>query len=322
MAIQRDLYLHLIGTASGTPSKQRNVSATALSFEGIKPWYLVDCGEGTQHRLLHSPLSLYHLEAIFITHLHGDHCYGLPGLLASTAMQGRTAPLTLVAPQSVINFVHGAIVHTELGLDYELHYRALEEIDGALEFERVAVELIALQHRVPSVGFKFTERKVPLKLKLDKLLADGIESGPHFNRLQRGENATYRGKELASADYTFASWEARRVIICGDNERPSLLLPYVEDVSLVCHEATFTCADLHRIGFHTGHSDAKRVAQFAEQANLPALVLTHFSARYHDESGVGLLEQEARAHFHGALFLAEDGMVIAMDTGGNSSIRE
>jgi len=108
----------LLGTSSGTPTKTRNVSGTAIRKANSKSWYLVDCGEGTQHQILRTNLSLNHLQTIFITHIHGDHCYGLPGLLASAALSGRTVPLTIVGPRAINDFFTAIQKTTQLRLSY------------------------------------------------------------------------------------------------------------------------------------------------------------------------------------------------------------
>nr|WP_307727379.1 MBL fold metallo-hydrolase [Telluria mixta] len=124
---RQTMEFQFLGTSSGTPSKTRNVSGLALRGPG-GGWSLVDCGEGTQHRILHTTLSLHDLRAIFITHLHGDHCYGLPGLLASAGMLNRTAPLALVGPPALRTFIDGVMATSELGLPYPLDFIAVDDL--------------------------------------------------------------------------------------------------------------------------------------------------------------------------------------------------
>ncbi|MCO7197973.1 ribonuclease Z [Pseudoalteromonas sp. OANN1] len=302
--------VHFLGTSSGSPSKQRNMSAAAVSFENTKAWVLIDCAEATQHALLHSELTLYHLEAICITHLHGDHCYGLPGFISSMALNSRKAPLKLIAPRAVIQFVQSCFTLTEVRLSFDLITIAFEEINDKLQLECCDIETIALQHRVPSVGYKLTEKCIPRKLKIDKLQQDGIASGGHYNLLQKGQDVEYQGRLLTSDDYSFYSWQPRVAIICGDNEKPGLLSQMIKGVDFLVHEATFTAADLHKVGFHTGHSDAKRIAQFAQLHQVPMLALTHFSVRYHGEGMLQPLIEEAKLHFSNALIIAEDGLIV------------
>ncbi|MBQ4849674.1 ribonuclease Z [Pseudoalteromonas sp. MMG012] len=298
--------IQFLGTSSGSPSVFRNVSATAIGFDKSKEWLLVDCGEGSQHQVLKSQYTAYHLGTICITHTHGDHCYGLPGLLASMSMSGRKAAVNLVAPKQVIEFVHNAIQLTDLSLGFDLHTHIIEALNNKLDFDDFAIEIIKLQHRVPSYGFKITEKCIPNKLRFNKLTQQGIPSGPHFNQLQRGFDVNFSGKLLSAKEYTYPSWRPRVIIVCGDNEKPALLKPYIVGVDVVVHEATFTQSDLHKVGIHTGHSDAKRVAEFAQQCQIPLLVLFHFSVRYHGVGQLDKLRQEAATYYDGQLLLAED----------------
>ncbi|WP_440056515.1 ribonuclease Z (plasmid) [Pseudoalteromonas sp. T1lg65] len=304
--------VHFLGTSSGSPSKTRNVSATGVSFCNTKQWVLVDCGEATQHRLLASELSLYHLEVICITHLHGDHCYGLPGLIASIAQSGRTRPVTLIAPNEVIEFVRATLSMTQVELDFDLKMQSLDTLPKTSAFDFCDIEVSALQHRVPSVAYKITEVKVPKKLKIEKLKSEGVETGAHYNALQKGLDAIYDGRKLLAIDYTYPSWCPRKVVICGDNEKPSLLKPVIADIDLLVHEATFTSFDLNKVGGHTGHSDAKRICEFAKAAGVKHLILTHFSVRYHGKGMLKPLEKEAKQYFDGELTFAKDGLVIAV----------
>lgn len=300
------MQIQCLGTSSGSPSIHRNVSATAVGFDHSKEWILVDCGEGTQHQLLKSQFTVYRLSLICISHIHGDHCYGLPGLLASMSLSGRKKPVDFIAPKSVIDFVTMTMGMTGLSLGFDLRTHAIEFISDALDNDLCVLEVIPLQHRVPSYGFKFTEKGVPNKLKVNELAKDGIPSGPHFNQLQKGYDVIYNNMTLHADKYTYPSWRPRVAIICGDNEKPSLLSPYIEDIDVLLHEATFTQYDLHQVGTHTGHSDAKRVAMFAQKYKLPLLVLFHFSARYHGAGQLDKLKNEALTYFQGELVLAQD----------------
>ncbi|WP_176716719.1 ribonuclease Z [Pseudoalteromonas luteoviolacea] len=304
------MQLEFLGTSSGSPTTYRNMSATAVKFEKSKQWLLVDCGEGTQHQILRSKLTLYQLGVICISHIHGDHCYGLPGLIASMAMSGRQEPVYIIAPEKVIAYLNATFSLTDVALPFDLKTISIEHVQSALEFDYCKVEVLELKHRVPSYGFKITEKLIPNKLRIKLLKEDGIPTGAHFNLLQKGRDVEFDGQVLHSEKYAFPSWQPRKIIVCGDNEKPSLLKPYVLDVDLVAHEATFTHSDLKKVGHHTGHSDAKRIAQFAESVALPMLVLTHFSVRYHGPGLLTNLESEAQSNYSGTLLLADDGTIV------------
>ncbi|WP_060507887.1 ribonuclease Z [Pseudomonas sp. NBRC 111124] len=301
--------LQFLGTSSGVPTKARNVSATAVIEASGKHWYLVDCGEGTQHQLLHSSLSVRDLRGIFITHVHGDHCFGLPGLLASAGMAGRIEPLDLVLPAALHDWVRLSLAASETYLPFELRLLPVERLEQ-WRSDHIQVSTVQLSHRVPSVGFVFTELNPEPRLDIQRLEAEGIARGPLWGDLAKGLVVEHDGQRLDPRDYLKASRPARRVIVCGDNDNPALLAEAARDVDVLVHEATYTQAIVERSGNTFGHSTAAAVAQFAEAAGVRNLVLTHFSARYQGDPRrspcIDDVRDEALAHYRGHLTLARD----------------
>ncbi|WP_085692374.1 MULTISPECIES: ribonuclease Z [unclassified Pseudomonas] len=301
--------LLFLGTSAGVPTKARNVSATAVIEASGSHWYLIDCGEGTQHRLLHTPLSIRDLRAIFITHVHGDHCFGLPGLLASAGMSGRTQPLDLVLPAALHDWVRQGLVASDTFLPFELRLLAVEEL---VEWRSDALQVTSVQlsHRVPSVGFVFTELNPEPRLDIPRLEADGIPRGPLWGEMAKGLTVQHGGQLLHGNDYLRPSRPPRRVIVCGDNDNPELLADVAKGADVLVHEATFTQAVVERTGVTFGHSTAAAVARFAEAAGVRNLVLTHFSARYQNDPrrspSIDNVRDEALAHYSGQLTLAQD----------------
>lgn len=302
--------LQFLGTASGTPTKTRNVSGLALRTSGGRGWALIDCGEGTQHQVLHTSLSLMDLRAIFITHMHGDHCYGLPGLLASAGMLNRSGLLHVVGPAPLADFLRGVMDTTELRLPYPVEFVDVEALAGQCVLPELAVTATALSHRIPSWAYSFTERAVERRLDVDKLARDGVPRGPHWGRLQQGIDVVLGdGSVVRADDYLLPPRAPLTVVVGGDNDAPELLEDEARRANVLVHESTYTEPVLRKVGPGPQHSSALRVARMAERAGVPNLVLTHFSPRYQQDEGalsMADVEVEARTEYSGQLFLASD----------------
>lgn len=300
-----------LGTSAGTPTKVRNVTALALEYGEVKSWYLFDCGEGTQHQLLRTRHSPVKLRAIFITHVHGDHTYGLPGLLASASMAGRTEPLAVIAPAPIKVFIETAISATQSNLGYTLQFIDVTEKDFLWEDDAVRVTNAALSHRVPCFAYIVTEKRLEKTLLTDKLRADGIEAGPIWGQIHKGEDVVLEdGRIIHSANYTAVNRKPRKIIVGGDNDNPELLRDACADAQVLIHEATYTQAVSEQVGPAPQHSSAGQVARFAQSVGLPHLVLTHFSSRYQlNHKNAPLIDEiaeEARQFYDGNLQLARD----------------
>jgi len=301
--------LLFLGTSAGVPTKARNVSATAVIEASGSQWYLVDCGEGTQHQLLRTPLSIRDLRGVFITHVHGDHCFGLPGLLASAGMSGRTQPLDLILPAALHDWLRLGLAASDTFLPFELRLLAVEQLTDWCS-DALRVSTVQLSHRVPSVGYVFTELNPEPRLDVQRLDAEGIPRGPLWGELAKGHSVEHAGRVLHGRDYLRASRPARKVIVCGDNDSPELLAEVAKGADVLVHEATFTQPIIERSGATFGHSSAAQVARFAETAGVRNLVLTHFSARYQPDPRrspcIDDVREEALAQYSGNLTLARD----------------
>ncbi|HEK1011781.1 TPA: MBL fold metallo-hydrolase [Pseudomonas putida] len=301
--------LLFLGTSAGVPTKARNVSATAVIEASGSQWYLVDCGEGTQHQLLRTPLSIRDLRGVFITHVHGDHCFGLPGLLASAGMSGRTQPLDLILPAALHDWLRLGLAASDTFLPFELRLLAVEQLTDWCS-DTLRVSTVQLSHRVPSVGYVFTELNPEPRLDVQRLDAEGIPRGPLWGELAKGHSVEHAGRVLHGRDYLRASRPARKVIVCGDNDSPELLAEVAKGADVLVHEATFTQPIIERSGATFGHSSAAQVARFAETAGVRNLVLTHFSARYQPDPRrspcIDDVREEALAQYSGNLTLARD----------------
>ncbi|MCO7247204.1 ribonuclease Z [Halomonas sp. Mc5H-6] len=311
--------LLFLGTSAGVPTKNRNVAGVALRESKGKGWYLVDCGEGIQHQVLHTKLSLNALKTILITHVHGDHCYGLPGLLASAAMNGRTEPLTIVAPAGIKAWLDATFEATQLSLPFALEFVYSDDLPS-VEFENIAVATHRLSHRAPSYAYELTERKVDAALDVDKLEQKGIPRGPLWGQLKQGMDIEFAGERLKGRDFLISKHKPRKVVIAGDNDQPDLLSEACAEAQVLVHEATYTEAMAEKAG-DFGHSYAKQVATFAESIQLPNLVLTHFSPRYqlnpHASPSIEDIRKEAQSVYSGSLYLARDFSEYTLDKAGH-----
>ncbi len=304
--------IQFLGTSSGTPTRSRNMTATAVRSSGAKHWSLVDCAEGTQYRLQRAGLSPVSLRAIFITHLHGDHCYGLPGLLATAGMLNRSEPLAIVGPAPLRPMIECIMAATQLELPYPVEWMAIEDLPDAGVLPDLRVRATRLSHRIDCWAYSFTEALVERRLDTGKLRAGGVASGPAWGEIQQGRNVELPdGRTIVAEDYLAPPRKSRKVIIGGDNDSPWLLAEDARDADVLVHEATYTEEIRQKVGPGPQHSSAAMVARFAQEAGVPNLVLTHFSPRYQDRPGHGPLslediESEARAHYQGTLALARD----------------
>lgn len=301
--------LLFLGTSAGVPTKKRNVTGLALQEEMGSDWFLIDCGEATQHRLLRTRLSLHDLQAIFITHVHGDHCYGLPGLLASAGMSGRKKPLPIIAPAGIAEWFNATRQFTQLYLPFDVEFLPAEAL-GQWAFPRWTVDATPLSHRVPSFGYRFTETAREPYLNTGKLNDEGIARGPIWGQLRKGIDVVHEGQTFKSADYVYYPHAARCLVVCGDNDQPELLRTFCQPAQVLVHESTYTQDVADRAGDTFGHSSAAGIASFAQSCGLPNLVLTHFSARYQanpeQSPSIEDIRSEAAHYYQGSLFLAED----------------
>jgi ribonuclease Z len=314
------LKLTFLGTSSGTPTRHRNVSGLAVQTVLNADWFLFDCGEGTQHRLLRTPLSLHDMAAVFITHVHGDHCYGLPGLLASAGMGKRTKPLKLVAPLPVWQWFQATRELTDLHLPYEVEHVDVESRPLVYEVPGVRVERHVLRHRVPSHAYRMQVQTRRARLKAEALKATGLPPGPAWRALQTGEDVSFNGAVLRSADFTETQVATATAVLGGDNAAPALLHDACQGAQLLVHEATYTQDVLDKVGPGPMHSSARLLAEAAQAAGVPNLVLTHFSARHQNAEGMAALMAETQAHYSGHAFLANDLDVYELDSAGQLAV--
>jgi ribonuclease Z len=258
---------------------------------------LFDCGEGTQYQLLRAGINRNRIDGVFITHLHGDHFFGLPGLISTMALLGRRAPLAIVAPAGVGGILDALPGLTEADLTYELRIVELPDAFGAAtvyEAPGFTVEARPLEHRVFAAGFRFEGRRRPGKVDAERARASGLRETWQFDAVRRGEAVTLGdGTRIDPADIVGPSRRGESFAYVLDTRPCTGGRELARGVDLVLHDATFTDALLQR-AIETGHSTAREAAEVARDAGARRLLLTHFSTRYADPAP---LLEEARAVF-------------------------
>jgi ribonuclease Z len=272
----QDLRIVFLGTSAGTPSRERNVAAVAVVLDGTV--LLFDCGEGTQHQLLRAPVRTGSIEAIFLTHLHGDHVYGLPGLLATMSMNGRSRPLDLIGPEGTREYLE-ATLRTS-------HHNPMFEIrvgEPPYRGDGFTVETAPMQHSVPCLGYRVIEDDKPGEFDPEKARALGIPHGPQWGELQRARDPRVTGPVR----------KGRRIVYCTDTVPCEAAVELARDADVLIHEATYD-ESMATEAQERFHSTAAGAARIAREANVRQLLITHFSTRYRE---VEALVDEARAVF-------------------------
>ncbi len=306
--------LLFLGTSSGTPTRERNVAGAVLRFADGSAW-VFDCGEGTQHRLLATDVRPGRIGRILITHLHGDHCFGLPGLLASITVHDRgSAPVEVIGPRGLERWWQVTRQVTGQGLSFPLHFTAL---DAAAELgERAGHRLtaVALDHRCPSYGYIVREPDRRGRFDPARAAALGVVPGPDFGRLAAGETVcTANGAKVAPEAVLGPTRPGRSIAIFGDAYRPAASSAAVA-AALGCDLAVMECTYAAERQAHARkwrHSTTAMVAEFLAATGIPRVILTHFSSRYTVGDavvGVDDLVREVEAGCPGAeVMAAHDG---------------
>ena len=301
--------LTFLGTSAGTPSRLRNVSALALQFDQQSAFWLFDCGEGTQQQMMRSPLRLSMLRYVFISHLHGDHFFGLPGMLASRSLQyGAETPVTVFGPPGLQRFMQTTFEVSGGQPGYPL---TIQEVKPGLIYEdkRFVVTCLPLIHRITSFGYAVIEKDQPGHFDVEAALRLGIQAGPLYGRLKRGETITLPdGRMVNGAELVGPPVTGRKVVYCCDTIYCHNSIQLAQKADVLVHEATYAGEDLE-LAVRGSHSTATQAAEVARAAGAKALVMTHFSPRYEGQGiegpGVEQLQTEARRTFANS-YIAHD----------------
>lgn len=287
-----DLHLVFLGTAGATPTVERGSPATLIARGGER--ILVDCGEGTQRQLMRS-VGLARIGTILLTHLHGDHYLGLPGLLKTLSLAGREEALRLLGPPGLYELLR----EVERIVGRPRFPFLVEEVrpGAVVDTPEYVLKTAATDHGLPGVAWCLEEGPRPGLFHPERALELGVIPGPDFGRLQRGESViTPEGRTVEPADVMESARRGRKLVFTGDTRPSPDVIELARGASVLVHDCTFGESEYER-ALETGHSTAREAAEVALAAEVGTLVLTHMSSRHSWRE----LRDEARSVFPGAL---------------------
>ena len=294
--------VHILGCGSALPTLQHNASSQIVELR--EKLFMIDCGEGTQIQLRRSRIHFSKIIAVFISHLHGDHCFGLPGMISTFGMTGRTAPLHIYAPAAFEPILNQTLSFFCQGLEFKVVFHAVDTTQNKVVYEdrSLTVETIPLQHRIDCCGFLFREKPILPHIRRDMIDFYKIPIS-QINNIKAGANwVTAEGEVIANSRLTTPAEPARSYAYCSDTRYIKTLHELVKGVSTLYHESTYSAEDAERARLYW-HSTSQDAAKVARDASVGKLLLGHFSARYNNESQ---LLEEAKEIFPNS-YLTREG---------------
>ena len=298
------LRVTFLGTGGAIPTTERNPSAVFVNREGEE--FLFDCGEGTQRQMMRYGTG-FSVSAVFLSHVHGDHVFGLPGLAQTWGFQGREAPLSVFTPRGTRRDVERLL--TAWGdLSYPVTVEEIAPGETAVRGEDYAIEAVATEHRTTSVGYALVEDERKGRFFRERAVELGVPEGPAFGRLHEGEPVTLAdGTTVEPAQVVGPPRPGRRVVYTGDTGPTETVVAAAEDADLLIHDATFAQDEVGRAR-ETAHTTGREAGEIAARAGARRLALTHISPRYAGDASA--IAAEARETFHGEVVLARDGLEL------------
>lgn len=297
--------LTILGCYSATPRTLTNPTSQLLEIRNHM--FLIDCGEGTQVQLRKHKLKFSRIKHIFISHLHGDHFFGLPGLISTFRLLGRESKLHIYGPKGIKEAITLFLKLGDSWTNYPLLFHELTSKESELIFEddKVLVRTIPLNHRIYTNGFLFEEKMAPRVLDVDATTKFGIDKS-EFRNIKNGKDGTSReGESISNSELTLDPPKPKRYAFCSDTAYKEDIVPLIEDVDLLYHESTFLETE-QRLCAKTKHSTAAEAATIAKKANVNRLLLGHYSTRY---KSLELFKEEAKPIFAN-VEIADDGKVF------------
>jgi ribonuclease Z len=273
-----------LGTSSGVPTRGRNVSAVALRLPQRSELWLFDCGEGTQHQFLRSELRVSQLRRIFITHMHGDHVFGLPGLLASLGLAGTCSGIDLYGPDPLRDYLEGVLRTSSTRISYPLRSHRVKDAasSGAvlLDDDDITVRCTQLIHRVPAYAYRVDQKPRAGRFDVEQARSLGIPPGPIYAELKAGRDVVLDdGRIINGASLCGPERPGCSVVYCTDTVFSEAAVELAQGADLLIHESTFSHAEAE-MAFARQHSTSTMAAQTALGAGVKQLMLTHLSPRY------------------------------------------
>lgn len=296
------MILTFLGTAASVPTRDRSLPSIVFNVNG--DLILMDVGEGTQRQMLYVGLSPQKVMKILITHMHGDHILGLPGLIRTMAMLGRSQQLEIFGPRGISAYVNLTIEPALMGSDFEL--RVYEVSPGVIiETKDYTVEAVPVNHGIEAYGYVLKTSDKPGKLLLDKALSLGLKPGPELRMLKEGKSVYVNGRLIKPEDVLGEPLRGSKVVYSGDTLPCENIIRVSNGADILIHEATFINDDMElaKVAYHT---TVRQAAEIASNADVGLLILTHISNRYQD---LRMLLNEARNVFHNVL-IAHDFMTL------------
>lgn len=275
--------MHILGCGSALPTLQHNASSQIVELR--EKLFMIDCGEGTQIQLRRSRIHFSKIIAVFISHLHGDHCFGLPGMISTFGMTGRTAPLHIYAPAAFEPILEQTLSFFCQGLEFKVVFYAVDTTQNKVVYEdrSLTIETIPLQHRIDCCGYLFREKPILPHIRRDMIDFYKIPIS-QINNIKAGADwVTPEGEVIANSRLTTPAEPARSYAYCSDTRYIKTLHELVKGVSTLYHESTYSAEDAERARLYW-HSTSQDAAKVARDASVGKLLLGHFSARYNNES--------------------------------------
>jgi len=299
------LYIVFLGTGGGVPTPERSLSSFVLNYEG--ELLIFDCGEGTQHQMVKAKIGFGRETKIFITHLHGDHVLGLPGLIQTMSLLGRTKKLEVYGPKGLKEFLEASKTYIQFNLRFPLEVKEVGEGTVCKE-KKYRVLARWAEHSIPNLAYAFIENKKPGKFHPEKALELGVPKGPLWSKLQHGKSVRLKdGRIIKPNQIVEPPKPGIKIVYSGDTKPCKAVLKLAKNADLLIHECTFDDS-LAEKAEAEWHSTPKGVAELAKKASVKSLILTHISARYKEPNT--LLEQAKKVFPN--VKIAEDLMRVEL----------